>query len=111
MSETSTTQEPLAEIRQQQNGYLAIFAVLVIGTIATVAMYYVHFEETWQTVSIALTIAGLKAICVAAIFMHLWHGQRLVFAVLAYTGICAVAMLGFLAYSLSSLPELTQFWR
>lgn len=98
-------------IRREQRRYLAVFGVLVVGTIVTVAMYYVHFAAWWQTVAVALAIAGFKAICVASIFMHLWHGQRIVYALLAYTGVCAAVLLGFLAYSLFSLPELTQFWR
>jgi caa(3)-type oxidase subunit IV len=63
-------------VRLEQKRFLTAYAVLVAGTVLTVAMYYVHFEEVWQTVAIALLIATVKGTCVAAVFMHLWYGER-----------------------------------
>lgn len=92
------------ELRCEQKRYLAVYAVLMVGTALTVTMYYVHFELLWQTVTVALVIAAAKAVCVAAIFMHLWHGQRDVYRLLFFTGVFATVMFGLTIYSLFSLP-------
>lgn len=100
-NETHLSADSLRAITQR---FLAVFAVLMIGTVATVAMYYVHFEHTWQTVSVALLIAAIKAACVAAIFMHLSHAERSISLLLFFTAIFFAAMLGFLVYSIYSIP-------
>jgi caa(3)-type oxidase subunit IV len=92
------------DVRREQRRYLAAYAVLIAGTALTVAMYYIQFDAVWQAVSVALLIAAAKATCVAAIFMHLWHGQRDVYKLLCLTGLFAAILLGLTAYSLFSLP-------
>lgn len=91
-------------IQRERKGYLAVYAVLLVGTVLTVAMYYVHFDAVWQMVAVALLIAATKAAFVAAVFMHLWHGQRDIYRIIFFTSVFAVAMLGFLTYSFFSLP-------
>ncbi|HWG45346.1 MAG TPA: cytochrome C oxidase subunit IV family protein [Gemmataceae bacterium] len=99
------------EIRHEQKRYLAVYAVLVVGTVLTVAMYYVHFEVLWQTVGVALLIAATKATCVAAIFMHLWHGQRDIYKILFFTGVFVAAMLALTTYAHFSLPGIGHYLR
>jgi caa(3)-type oxidase subunit IV len=120
MSNTSLSQElaePVApltdahETRNEQQRYLAVYAILVVGTVLTVAMYYFHFDALWQTVTVALLIASAKATCVAAIFMHLWHGQRDIYRVLLYTGLCVVILFALTIYSHFSLPALGSYLR
>lgn len=94
----------IEHVRREQQHYLAVYGVLVAGTILTVAMYYVHFDEVWQTVGVALLIAAVKASFVAAIFMHLLHGQRDVFKIMFCTGVFAVCMLALSVSSLFSIP-------
>ena len=91
-------------IQHEQKRYLAVYGVLVAGTVLTVAMYYVYFDEVWQTVSVALAIATVKGSFVAAIFMHLWHGQRDVYRILFFTAVFAAVMLCLTTYSQFSLP-------
>ena len=45
--------------------YLIIFGALLIGTVLTVAMYYVDFSSMALTVAVALFIASIKAFLVA----------------------------------------------
>lgn len=97
------------DVRHEQKRYLAVYAVLVAGTVLTVAMYYVHFEALWQTVGVALLIAAAKATCVAAIFMHLWHGQRDIYKVVAYTGVAVAFMFALTIYAHYSLPALGHY--
>jgi caa(3)-type oxidase subunit IV len=98
-------------IRREQQRYLVVYAVLIVGTALTVSMYYVHFEALWQTVGVALLIAVAKATCVAAIFMHLWHGQRNVYRVVFYTGVIVAIMFALTIYAHFSLPVLGYYLR
>lgn len=98
-------------VRLEQKRFLTVYAVLVIGTVLTVAMYYVHFEEMWQTVAVALLIATVKGACVAAVFMHLWHGERDIHRILLYTGILVAALFGLSIASIFNLPGSGHFLR
>lgn len=100
----ATSHTGAQELRREQKRYLAVYAALMAGTTLTVAMYYVHFDALWQTVTVALAIAAAKAACVAAIFMHLWHGQRDVYRLLFFTGVFAATLFALTIYSLFSLP-------
>jgi caa(3)-type oxidase subunit IV len=88
----------------EQKKYLIVYAVLIVGTVLTVAMYYVHFEEMWQTVSVALLIAAAKGVCVAAVFMHLWRGERDIYLIILYTGVVVVGLFGLSIFSIFSVP-------
>lgn len=99
------------ETQGEQQRYLMVYAVLMFGTVLTVAMYYVHFEELWQTVTVALLIATAKATCVAAIFMHLWHSQRDIYKVVFYTCVIVAFMFALTIYSHYSLPALGYYLR
>ncbi len=94
----------IQKIQRERKLYAAVYAVLLIGTVLTVAMYYVHFDAVWQMVAVALLIAATKAAFVVAVFMHLWHGQRDIYRIMFFTSIFVAALLGFLTYSLFSLP-------
>jgi caa(3)-type oxidase subunit IV len=91
-------------LRREQKFYLSVYGVLIVGTVLTVAMYYVHFDELWQTVGVALLIATVKASFVAAIFMHLWHGQRDIYKILFFTCVFAAGLLGLSVCAIFSLP-------
>lgn len=71
MSETSTTAIHIVPLRI----YLIVALTLLILTAITVAVAQFDFGE-WNVV-VALTIAGIKAGLVAAIFMHLKYDNKL----------------------------------
>jgi caa(3)-type oxidase subunit IV len=91
-------------LQRAHKRYLTVYGVLIVGTVLTVAMYYVHFDELWQTVGVALAIAAVKASFVAAIFMHLWHGQRDIYRIMFFTFVFAAVLLGLTISSVYSLP-------
>jgi caa(3)-type oxidase subunit IV len=88
----------------EQKRFLAVYGVLIVGTVLTVAMYYVHFEAMWQTVGAALLIAAVKGAFVAAVFMHLWHGERDIYRILLYTGVVVVGLFVLSICSIFSVP-------
>lgn len=96
--------EHVHHVQVEQKRFLLVYAVLVVGTVLTVGMYYVHFEAMWQTVAVALAIAAVKAAFVAAVFMHLWHGERDLYHILLYTGVVVVGLFTLSILSLFSVP-------
>lgn len=101
MSDGTPTPAVLAEhdhatdpehIRRMQKRFKIVYGVLIVGTILTVAMYYVYFEQMWQTVTVAMLIATVKGSFVALVFMHLWHDHRDLGTILLYTGVVALGL-------------------
>lgn len=101
---TGPSAETIQAIQRERKRYLIVYGVLLVGTVFTVAMYYVHFDKVWQMVAVALLIAATKAAFVAAVFMHLWHGQRDIYRIIFFTSVFVASLLGFLTYSFFSLP-------
>ena len=62
--------------------YLAIFGLLVVLTIITVVVAFVHLESELTKVLVALTIASVKAAFVALYFMHLKFEGKLIYLIL-----------------------------
>lgn len=75
--------------------YLIVFAALLILTVVTVAVSYIHLSPI-PAITLGLAIATLKAGLVAAFFMHLKGERPLIYGLLGLT-------VFFMAY-LMSLP-------
>lgn len=73
------------DISKQVRIYILIFIALLVGTIVTVALNYMHFESKALTIGIALFVATIKAALVACYFMHLISERKLIYGVLAFT--------------------------
>lgn len=78
-------------ILQHSRPYFIVGGILFVFTVLTVAISYVHFGSHAANIAIGLAVASFKAACVAAIFMHLNHEKRLIYVVLFFTVIFAVA--------------------
>lgn len=85
--------------------YLVIFGALLIGTILTVAMYYVDFSSMALTVAVALFIASIKAFLVAGYFMHLLSEKKMVYGLLIISAIFFVALMGLTLWGSNDLPK------
>ena len=85
--------------------YVGVFVALLVGTIVTVSLYYVHFESMAVTITIALIIASIKAFLVAGYFMHLLTEKKMIYSVLAVTAIFFVALGALTLWSSSNLPR------
>lgn len=75
--------------------YLGVAAALLILTGVTVGVSFIHFGA-WNMV-VAMTIAGIKMILVALIFMHLKYDNKLYCAIFA---IAIVFLLIFIIFTL-----------
>ena len=73
-------------IQKHVRGYLMVGALLLTFTVITVALSYVHFGPDKANIAIAMLVATIKAVAVAAVFMHLAAEKRLIYRILIFTG-------------------------
>ena len=73
-----------AEIKKSVRGYMMIGAALLVFTVITVAANRFHFAVP-LAVTVALIIATMKGSMVAAVFMHLSHEKKWIYAALLLT--------------------------
>ena len=88
-----------ADVSKHVKSYMVVFAALAILTVTTVLAAQVDISH-WGNILLALSIAGVKASLVAAIFMHLkWEKTAWVWWTLV--------MCAFFFMVLMTLPTLT----
>jgi cytochrome c oxidase subunit 4 len=100
----SMTSEHAAEIDRHVKVYITVFVALMVLTIVTVAISYLHLPVA-MAVTVALLVATVKGALVACYFMHLISEKKLIYAVLALTVLFFVVLL--------ALPTVTHsngFW-
>jgi cytochrome c oxidase subunit 4 len=84
--------------------YFAIFGLLVVLTIVTVAVAFIDIKSEIAKVLLALAIASVKATAVALYFMHLKFEGKLIYLILfvplALCVLLVVALIPDIVYSL-----------
>ena len=103
MSDHSSPEQLKKDIRV----YLAIFGALLVGTVLTVWLYYIHIPNVKVTIAIALLVASVKSFLVAGYFMHLLSEKKVIYAMLAATAFFFVALMGLTLWSMNDFPDLT----
>ena len=73
-----------ADIDKHVRIYIVVFVSLMVLTLVTVAVSYLHLP-IHQAVLVALLIATIKGSLVACYFMHLISEKKLIYSVLALT--------------------------
>jgi len=73
------------DLSKQVRIYILVFVALLVGTIVTVGLNYLHFDSKALTIAIALFVAVIKAALVACYFMHLISERKMIYTVLAFT--------------------------
>ena len=81
-----------AEIKKSVRSYVKVFAMLMLFTIITVSASRFHLAVP-VAITIALIIAAMKGSMVAAVFMHLSHEKRFVYATLLLTAVFFLGLL------------------
>ena len=87
-----TTTEHAVDIDHHVRIYVTVFVALMVLTVVTVAISYLHLPIA-MAVTVALLVATVKGTLVACYFMHLISEKKLIYAVLALTVIFFVALL------------------
>ena len=98
------------DIKKHVKVYILVFLSLLVGTVVTVGMYYVHFESMALTIAIALFIATVKALLVAGFFMHLISERRAIYSTLAVTLFFFAAMMYLTVWARDQVPAGTEYF-
>ena len=80
------------DIKKSVKTYFMIFGALMVLTIITVGVSYVHLPVA-AAVTVALIVATIKGSLVALYFMHLLHERKAIYWVLALTLIFFIFMM------------------
>ena len=91
-SMTSDHAAHAADIDKHVRIYITVFVALMVLTIITVAVSYLHLPIA-LAVTVALLVATIKGSLVACYFMHLISEKKLIYAVLALTAAFFIALL------------------
>jgi len=95
------------EISRHVRIYIIVFLALLVGTVVTVGLNYLHFDSKAVTIGIALLVAVIKATLVACYFMHLISEKRMIYVILGFTVFFFAALLVLTLSSYGDLPEMT----
>jgi len=93
------------EVSKHKKVYIAVFIALLVGTIITVWLNSVHFDSMKVTVTIALFVAAVKATLVACYFMHLISEKKMIYVILGFTTILAIALMALTLTSYAAFPN------
>ena len=72
------------DIKKSVKTYMMVFGALMVLTIITVGVSYVHLPVV-AAVTVALIVATIKGSLVAMFFMHLLHERKVIYWVLMLT--------------------------
>jgi len=72
------------DIKKSVKTYVTIFGALMVLTVVTVAVSYLHLPVA-LAILVALAVATVKGSLVALYFMHLAHERPVIYYVLALT--------------------------
>jgi cytochrome c oxidase subunit 4 len=86
--------------------YIIVFVALLVGTVVTVGLNYLHFESLALTIGIALFVATIKGALVAGHFMHLTAEKKLIYIVLAFTVFFVIALMVLTIWAMGDVPHL-----
>src|SRR5689334_20260458 len=73
-----------ADIKKTVKIYITVFAALMVLTIVTVAISYLHLP-VGQAIAIAMVVAAIKGSLVASYFMHLISERKVIYYSLLLT--------------------------
>jgi len=72
-------------IKKQTRTYIGVFVALLVLTLVTVGVSYLHISSVFLALALGLLIACVKGGLVASVFMHLNHERKIIYWVLALT--------------------------
>ena len=85
--------------------YFIVGFALLVGTVVTVAVNYLHFDSMALTIAIALFIACVKGFLVAGYFMHLLSEKKMIYCILGATAFFFAGMMYLTIYARDDMPH------
>lgn len=98
------------DVKKDVRKYLIVFVALLLGTILTVFMYYIHIPNVATTIAIALFIATVKAALVAGFFMHLISERKAIYSILLATAFFFAGMMYLIVWNRAEVPTNSIWW-
>ena len=95
------------EVSKHVKVYVGVFVALLIGTIVTVGLNWLHFDSKMVTIGIALLVATIKASLVACYFMHLISERKMIYIILGFTTFFFIGMMVLTLSTYADFPALT----
>jgi cytochrome c oxidase subunit IV len=95
------------DIAKHVRVYIGVFIALLVGTVITVALNYMHFDNKALTIGIALLVATVKATLVACYFMHLISEKKMIYIILAFTVFFFIGLMGLTLLTYADPPAMT----
>ncbi len=80
------------DIKKHIRGYIFVFISLMVLTVVTVAISYLHLS-VGAAITVALIVATVKASLVACYFMHLISEKKLIYLSLIITAVFFVVLM------------------
>ena len=80
------------DIKKHVRTYIMVFVALLILTLVTVGVSYIHLPSILGRTVVALIVAGAKATLVAMVFMHLKSERPFIYLSLALTAVFFVLL-------------------
>ena len=93
------------EVSKHKRVYIVVFLALLLGTVVTVALNWLHFDSKVLTIAIALFVATIKATLVACYFMHLISEKKTIYVLLGATVFFLIALMGLFLSSFAGFPN------
>jgi FtsH-binding integral membrane protein len=84
---------------------LVIFGALLCGTLLMVGISAAPLPTRSLNIALVLAVAGLNGSLVAGFLMHLISERRVIYTVLAFTGIFAIALMALSVYARYDVPS------
>lgn len=91
-----------ADIDRHVRTYIVVFVSLMVLTVVTVGIYFLHLPAG-AAIALALLVATVKGSLVACFFMHLISERKLIYAVMALTVLFFLVLL--LVPALTSIAD------
>jgi cytochrome c oxidase subunit 4 len=89
-----------ADLKKHVRAYILVFVSLMVLTLVTVAVSYLHLPPV-QAIVVALVIATVKGSLVACYFMHLISEKKLILWVMLLTVVFFLVLLSIPVYTAS----------
>ena len=102
---------PPHDLARQVKIYVCVFIALLVGTLLTAALYYLHVASMAVAIAIALFIASVKGFLVAGFFMHLISERKAIYAIVTVAVIFVAVLMYFTVFARSETPRGTEFYR
>lgn len=85
-----------------------VFAAVVVGTLVMVGVSYAPLANHSLAIALILTGACVNAFLVAGYLMHLISERKAIYALLAFTAVFFVGLVGLTIWAHGDLPLLTR---